>query len=56
MNAVWKVPGRTIVCNSLSSWIKEIVWCYVVIKIWPDAVELTSRVDGECPWCNSKMV
>ena len=28
----WRVPGRSIVCNSFGSWIHEIVYCYFVLK------------------------
>jgi hypothetical protein len=53
---MYKVPGRSIMCDSFGSWIKEIVWCYVVIKIWKNAVELDKTIYGKdvCPWCGEK--
>ena len=32
--SIWKVPGRSIVCNTFSSWVHEIVYCYFVLKFF----------------------
>ena len=38
----WKVPGRQIYTHSLKKWIKEILWCYFVLKLWPHIIDLES--------------
>jgi hypothetical protein len=57
---MFKVPFRMIYCDTIGSWIKETIWCFVVIKIWRNAVDLQpySHIEGKpdlCPWCANIM-
>lgn len=38
----WKVPGRSIITFSFLDWVKSIVWCYFVLKIWPHIADFGS--------------
>ena len=52
-----KVPFRMIYCNTPWSWLKETIWCFVVLKAYPHTVSLPP-VPGHpelCPWCLSVM-
>jgi hypothetical protein len=52
-----KVPFRSIVCDTPWSWVKEVFWCFVVLKAYPHTVTL-QPIDGHpelCPWCLSTM-
>jgi len=31
---MYKIPGRMIVCNTIGGWIKEMLWVYVVMKVF----------------------
>jgi hypothetical protein len=49
-----------IYCSTLGSWLKETIWCFVVIKIWKNAVDLQPfpHTEGKpdlCPWCSNPM-
>ena len=57
---MYKVPFRMIYCDTIGSWIKETIWCLVIIKIWRDAVILQPYLStdgryGLCPWCANPM-
>jgi hypothetical protein len=36
---MYKVPGRMIVCDSIGSWIQEILWCYVIMKLFKKDID-----------------
>jgi len=41
---MYKVPGRMIYCDSLRSWFQEILWCYVVMKLFKsDIASITTE-------------
>jgi hypothetical protein len=40
---VYKVPGRLIHCDTIGSWIREIIWCYVIMKLFKDDIDAISR-------------
>jgi hypothetical protein len=31
---MYKVPGRSIYCDTLLGWVQEVIWCYVVMKLF----------------------
>jgi hypothetical protein len=31
---MYKIPGRMIVCDTVGSWIKEMLWVYVIMKVF----------------------
>ena len=31
---MYKIPGRSIVCDTLGGWIHEMLWVYVVMKLF----------------------
>ena len=33
----YKVPFRMIYCETIGQWVRETVWCHIVLKIWPNA-------------------
>lgn len=39
---MWKVPRRSIYCDTFMSWLKEVCWVFFVIKVWPHATDLGS--------------
>lgn len=46
-NNVYKVPMRSIYCDSLKSWLRAILWCFVVLKIWPSEFGEIVKGDGD---------
>lgn len=40
--APWKVPFRSVYCDSFRSWLKQTFWCHVVIKVFPHLIDLAS--------------
>ena len=34
---MYKVPFRSIYCDNFISWLRAIAWCFLVLKIWPNA-------------------
>ncbi len=38
----WKVPGRQVYTSNFKQWIKQILWCYFVLKLWPNIIDLES--------------
>lgn len=38
----WKVPFREVYCPTFKSWMKNTIWCLFVIKVFPQAVDLSS--------------
>jgi hypothetical protein len=48
-----KVPFRDIICDTPWMWLKEVFWCFVVLKVYHHTVSLYP-IDGHpelCPWC-----
>jgi hypothetical protein len=37
-----KVPFRQVYCDSVGSWLKAVLWCHVVIKVFPFVIDLES--------------
>jgi hypothetical protein len=40
---MYKVPGRSIVCDTIGGWIQEVLWCYVVMKLFKSDIEAITR-------------
>lgn len=38
----WKIPGRQVYTHNFKTWVKEFFWCYFVLKLWPDVIDLGS--------------
>ncbi len=38
----WKVPFRSVYCNTFVEWARQTFWCHVVIRIFPGAIDLHS--------------
>jgi hypothetical protein len=38
----WKVPFRQVYCATFKDWLRSTFWCLVVIKVFPQAVNLAS--------------
>lgn len=36
---MYKIPGRSIVCDTIPTWIKEMIWVYVVMKAFRTDIE-----------------
>lgn len=36
---MYKIPGRSIYCDSIGSWVHEMLWVYVVIKLFRNDIE-----------------
>lgn len=36
---MYKVPFRQIYCDSLLGWIREVVWCFVVMKLFRSDID-----------------
>lgn len=36
----WKVPFRQVYCFSFVDWLRQTFWCHVVIKVFPNAIDL----------------
>jgi len=34
----YKIPGRSIVCDTPLRWLKEMIWVYIVMKIFRDDI------------------
>ena len=44
---MYKVPGRMIVCDTIGGWIHEVLWVYVVMKLFDkDLQAITGPVVG----------
>lgn len=39
---MYKIPGRSIVCDTIPAWIKEMIWVYVVWKVFRSDIEAIS--------------
>lgn len=39
----YKVPFRQVYCETLSLWLKETVWCHLVLRVFPHALDLGSE-------------
>jgi len=33
----WKIPGRMFYANNFIDWIKETIWCHIILNIYPNA-------------------
>lgn len=36
----WKVPFRQVYCESFRDMLKQTIWCHVVLRLFPDVVDL----------------
>ena len=36
---MYKIPGRSISCSTLGEWIKEMLWIYVVMKLFANDID-----------------
>lgn len=39
---MYRIPRRSIYCETLGGWVREMVWVFFVIKIFPHCVDLAS--------------
>lgn len=42
MEGMLKVPFRQVYCDTFVGWLKATLWCHLVIKVFPFAVDLGS--------------
>ena len=40
---MYKIPGRSIVCNTIGEWTREMIWCYIIMKLF--RADIDSIVD-----------
>ncbi len=38
----WKVPFRQVYCATLEDCVKQTFWCHVVIKVFPNVIDINS--------------
>ena len=60
MKKEYKVWFRQIYCSTFRQWLEQMFWCFVVIKVFPEAMEMESpkkNPDGskDCPYCYQNM-
>lgn len=36
---MYKIPGRSIVCDTPLAWLKEMIWVYVVMKVFSSDID-----------------
>lgn len=36
---MYKIPFRDIYCDTLIGWLKELIWVFVILKIYPTAYD-----------------
>lgn len=36
----WKVPFRQVYCDTFWTWVRAIIWCHFVLRLFPNAVEV----------------
>ena len=46
MRKEYKVWFRQIYCENFTQWLQEMFWCFVVIKIFPRAVNLNDPMEN----------
>jgi|WetSurSiteA1Bulk_404760.scaffolds.fasta_scaffold00264_19 hypothetical protein len=46
---MYKVPGRMIYCSTIKQWIQEILWCYVIMKLFRTDIEGMTENYGNPP-------
>ena len=39
---MYKIPGRSIICDSIGGWIKEMIWIYIVRKVFKNDIDAIS--------------
>lgn len=39
---MWKVPRRSILCESFTDMLRQTFWCHVVVRIFPFARDISS--------------
>ena len=44
---MYKVPGRSIICSTIGEWIREIIWCYVVMKLLEKILNQFAQVQNQ---------
>jgi len=57
---MYKVWFRQIYCENFKQWVQQMIWCFIVIKIFPNATDLNDpmeNVEGKklCPYCYQVM-
>lgn len=45
MKGSWKVPFRQVYCGSFGDMLRQTFWCLVVIKLWPNLIDVDSCAD-----------
>lgn len=40
-----KVPLRSVYCPTLKSWALATLWCHLVLRLWPDVIDVGSQPD-----------
>lgn len=60
MKKEYKVWFRQIYCENFKQWLEQMFWCFIVIKIFPRAVDLNDPMcdymGGKiCPYCYQRI-
>lgn len=40
-----KVPFRQVYCPDFKSWLRATIWCHVVLRLFPDVIDVGSQPD-----------
>lgn len=43
---MYKIPGRSIVCGTPVEWLKEMIWAYVVMKVFRSDIDAITQQRG----------
>lgn len=39
---MWKVPFRQVYCDTFGAWLRAVLWCFVVLKVFPHVADFGS--------------
>lgn len=46
---MYKIPGRAIYCDTFLSWLQEMVWVYIVLKIFRSDIDAITEKSSNPP-------
>ena len=44
---MYKIPRRAVYCDTFGSWVKEMIWIFLVLKLFPYSYDFCNKTEWD---------